>query len=602
MGLIKLKRGIIICLLVNMNNTQQSEFDLEKMFLPEWAVKPPTTGKYSNYVEEEKPTKRREGGFRRKDFRRPEPESGKRQGGAEPRQRRDRRQNRRRQDFTPLPRVKVSIILTDETVNKTVRQIKMLGRAFPLFELARRALDFPASQMVKFEVIKNKDGTIVQPLYVCLLDDTIWLSEGEAIDYVLDKHFSTFYQAEKTQIDPPKGKYTFVAQCGLSGIILGPPNHHDYQTKLRRLHAERFSHIPFEQYKMKVRIVKDEEVVKKWIEEQSWRTEYIALNIPEPVRLITRDEVIQHFRQTHLPNIIQQVESYTLSGDASRNIPCQPLQRLVRRQWEEQKRFPMRVAIFLSQKFAEQGLQFFKWDRKVTYVAISRPHYLDLEVMPVSENVKRIIEYIRTHPGSNIYQILEALAPAPKQAIQIAPENKPQETSTEAQSSVQSTEQQAAEEYTPEQTSLIADIHWLIHQGHIIEFYNGKMYVAKKPRPRPVKEQKPEEKPQEQATTPVQAAETIPAVETTDVAAVSQVEQKQEEEADVAEPVEFEELKKDTFEGEAVANPQTTDENLPVENEEKNQEQVASTDVQPDNAVPNAINPETIEQEQNKQS
>lgn len=587
-----------------MKNTQQSEFDLEKMFLPDWAVKPPATGKYTNYVEEEKTTKRREGGFRRRDFRRGEPDGRKRQSVAEPRQRRERRQNRRRQDFIPLPRVRVSIILTDETINKTVRQIKMLGRAFPLFELARRALDFPASQMVKFEVIKNKDGTIVQPLYVCLLDDTIWLSESEAIDYVLDKHFSTFYQAEKTQIDPPKGKYTFVAQCGLSGIILGPPNHHDYQTKLRKLHAERFSHIPFEQYKMKIRIVKDEEVVKKWIEEQSWRTEYIALNIPEPVRLITRDEVIQHFRQTHLPNIIQQVESYTLSGEASRNIPCQPLQRLVRRQWEEQKRFPMRVAIFLSQKFAEQGLQFFKWDRIITYVAISRLHYLDLEVMPVSENVKRIIEHTRTHPGCNIQQLLEALAPSQKQVIQITPENKPQEGSIEKQPAAQSTEQQpATEEYTPEQTSLIADIHWLIHQGHIIEFYNGKMYVAKKPRPRPVKEQKPEEKPQEQATAPVQTAEI--ASTTTDVASTtpSQTEQKQEEEANVAEPVELEELKKDTFEGEELSNSQTNDEDLSKEDEEAIQEQTASTDAKTDNETsPDAITPDTANQEQNKQS
>jgi hypothetical protein len=173
-GLIKLKRGII-CLQVNMNNTQQSEFDLEKMFLPSWAVKPATTGNYTDYQEEEKPAKRREGGFRRKDFRRGETDGRKRQGVAEPRQRRDRMQRRRRQDFAPLPRIKVSIILTDETINKTVRQIKMLGRAFPLFELASRALDFPASQMVKFEVIKTKEGAAVQPLYVCLLDDTIWL-------------------------------------------------------------------------------------------------------------------------------------------------------------------------------------------------------------------------------------------------------------------------------------------------------------------------------------------------------------------------------------------------------------------------------------------
>ena len=55
-----------------------------------------------------------------------------------------------------------------------------------------------------------------------------------------------FYQTERTATEPPKGKYTFVAQCGLSGIILGPPNHHDYQNALRKLHAERFSRMPFE--------------------------------------------------------------------------------------------------------------------------------------------------------------------------------------------------------------------------------------------------------------------------------------------------------------------------------------------------------------------
>ncbi len=580
-----------------MNNTQQSEFDLEKMFLPDWAVKPATAGNYTNYAEEEKPTKRREGNFRRKDFRRGETDGRKRQGVAEPRQRRDRMQRRRRPDFVPLPRIKVSIILTDETVNKTVRQIKMLGRAFPLFELARRALDFPTSQMVKFEVIKTKEGAVVQPLYVCLLDDTLWLSENEAIDYVLDKHFSTFYQAEKTQIDPPKGKYTFVAQCGLSGIILGPPNHHDYQTKLRKLHAERFSHIPFEQYKMKIRIVKDEEVVKKWIEEQSWRTEYTTLNVPEPVRLITREEVIQHFRQTHLPTIIQQVETYTVSGDASRNIPCQPLQRLVRKQWEEQKRFPMRVAIFLSQKFAEQGLQFFKWDGKITYVAISRPHYLDLEVMPVSENVKRIIEYVRTHPGCNVNQLLESLAPSQKQVIPIMTVNKPQEGSTETQPAAQQT---ATEEYTPEQAALIADIHWLIHQGHIIEFYNGKMYVAKKPSPRPVKEHKPEEKTKDQVTATTETAATV---ETAATAAPSQTEQKQEEEANVAEPVDLEELKKDTFEGEELTNTQTNDENSSEEDEDTTQEQTAEPEVKVSTETPkDIIRSATTDQEQNKQS
>lgn len=585
------------------DNIQSTEFDLEKMFLPDWAVKPPTTGQYTKYADEEvekKPQRTRESAFRRR---------GQRQEGAalrdrEDRQRRDRergRHRRKRQEFIPLPKVKVSIILNDDTVNKTIRQIKMIGRAFPLFELARRALDYPKNQLVKFDVVKNKDGSVVQPLFLCLLDNTLWLSEAEAIDYVLDKHFSTFYQAERTQIEPPKGKYTFVAQCGLSGVILGPPNHHDYQLKLRKLHAERFSHIPFDQYKMKIRIVKDEEVVKKWIEEQSWRTEYITLNVPEPIRLVTRDEVVQHFRQTHLPNIIQQVESFILEGESSRNIPCKPLQRLVRKHWEEEKRFPMRLAVFLSQKFAEQGLQFFKWDRRITYVAVSRPHYLDLESTPVSENVKRIIDYIRNHPGCNRYEILEALAPSPKREIPIAPqtsssiesqtaesasapqETAPQtaETDTANVSAEQTNEQTQVEEFTPEQTAILADIHWLIHQGHIIEFYTGKIYVAKKPRPRPVKEQKQKEtteaQKQGQAETAT-AAEPVSTAETTaEPSAVSGEAQGQEtQDSEVAEPVDLEQLQKDTFEGEELAETNTELSEEDTEGDEEKQSPIAS--------------------------
>src|SRR6185369_1426486 len=142
-------------------------------------------------------------------------------------------------------------------------------------------------------------GAVAQPLFVCALDETPWLSEEEVIQHVLKNHFATFYQAERTPTDPPKGTYTFVAQCGMSGAILGPPNYHDYQNQLRKLHAERFSRMPFEAFKARVRIVRDEEVVKKWLEEQSYKTEYVCLNMPEPLRLAGMEAVEKHFRESH---------------------------------------------------------------------------------------------------------------------------------------------------------------------------------------------------------------------------------------------------------------------------------------------------------------
>ena len=233
----------------------------------------------------------------------------------------------------------------------------MTGRAFPLFDIANLVLAKPERSTVTFSIKKKPDGTAVQPLFLCALDESLWLSEDDAVRHVLDKHFNTFYQAERIKIDPPKGVYTFVAQCGISGMILGPPNYHDYQNQLRKLHLERFPRMPFDAFKARVKIVKDEEIVKKWIEEQSWKTEYLCLNLPETTKLPSRAEVEKHFRQTHLPNIIKSVETHRLSGAASRNLRDRELLRLLRLRWEEQKRFPIQVATVLSQQFASRGLQ-----------------------------------------------------------------------------------------------------------------------------------------------------------------------------------------------------------------------------------------------------
>ena len=275
-------------------------------------------------------------------------------------------------------------------------------------------LQKPERQQVRFEVEKKPDGQPVQPLFLCAIDDTLWLSEEEAVSHVLDKHFGMFYQAEKTPTDPPKGTYTFVAQCGMSGVILGPPNYHDYQNQLRKLHLERFSRMPFETFKARVKIVRDEAVVKKWVEDQSFKTEYICLNVPEALRLASREEVEKHFREVHLPNIVKAVEKHTLGGAASRQLRSPGLQRVVRAAWEEQKRFPLQIATVLSQQFAGHGLQFFKVNKTITHVSVARPHFLDMEATPVSAQVRQIVDFINATPKCTRRLLIEALAPTPK--------------------------------------------------------------------------------------------------------------------------------------------------------------------------------------------
>jgi hypothetical protein len=238
--------------------------------------------------------------------------------------------------------------------------------------------------------------------------------------------------------------------------------------------------------------------------------------MPEPLRLDTREAVEKHFRETHKETIIKQVESHTISGVAARNLRAPDLVRLVRQGWEDQRRFPLQLATLLSQKFASYGLQFFKVNKAITHVSVARPHFLDLEVTPVSEGVKRIVDFVNATPKCTRRKLMEALAPTPKKTPAAAPaaatEPAAEATSETSAEPVAAPVAPTPESFEPtaEQTTLIADLHWLIHQGHVIEFANGVMETAKKPLPKPPKAPKPETKAPEQKSEETAAAETAP--------------------------------------------------------------------------------------------
>lgn len=473
--------------------SREQELDLDLQLLPAWAQRPPAENKYSRYDgdDRERPSRR---GDARPDSRGPRRPGGGREG--QPRDTRPRqgfgprghqaerpferqgpgRRDDRRAPEPPQIDIQVSLVPDERGVESLAKQIRLTGRAYPLFDIALLILKKPDRYNVQYGIIKNADGKAVRPLFLCELDETLWLSEQQATDHVLDKHFATFYQSERTPTDPPKGTYTFVGQCGMSGAILGPPNYHDYQNKLRKLHKERFSRMPFDAFKSRIKIVRDEAIVKKWIDDQSWKTEYICLNVPEATRLGNREEVEKHFREIHFPVVVKSVENHALNGSAAQAQPLMELQQLVRRTWEDQMRFPLKVVTVLSHQLANHGMQFFKVNKTVTHVSVARPRYLDPEVTPVSDGIMRIVDFIRNTPDCSRRKILEALAPGANLKPEAAAQG---ETSGEAAPP------------NPEAAAVVSNLHWLIYEGHVIEFSSGLIELAKKPFIKPPTPPKP---------------------------------------------------------------------------------------------------------------
>ncbi len=390
-------------------------------------------------------------------------------------------------------------------VTSLARQIKLGGRAYPLLEVAGLVIQKPDRYEVTFRVLRGKDGQPIQRLFVCSLDDSVWLSEEDAWRQALRGHFDTFYQTEKQPCEPPKGVWTLVAM--FDDIVLGPPNYHGYQERLREIHAQRAPRMPFDYFKNRVRIVKDETAVRQWVDDQSSRLQYTTLNVPEAQTLMTLAEVETHFKSVHAANLVREANSWTLKRIPNAPRLPEPLLRLMRVTLDRERRFPIRTMTALSSAFAQAGLQFFKRDKTIVHVSVARPHYLDLETTAVQPALKQIIEFINGHPGTTRKKLVEALAPTPVPAIptdapapaEPPPANPPAAEGTPVPVPVSETTsadpavpvpapavtEPAPVGPTSQQQELLGNLHWLIYQGHVIEFANGTLETAKKPAPRP---------------------------------------------------------------------------------------------------------------------
>lgn len=150
------------------------------------------------------------------------------------------------------------------------KHIRETYRAFPLADLAKMILSGRDRYQVCFETTGEESA-----LYQCKDDGSVWLTREEAIKHLLSSDLlSRYYEVEEVDVGAPAGNFSSIAVCGLSGEILGPPNHHEYQRNIARLHAERFSNMSLERYKSRIVMESGEEIVEKWKEKVSKRLQY----------------------------------------------------------------------------------------------------------------------------------------------------------------------------------------------------------------------------------------------------------------------------------------------------------------------------------------
>jgi hypothetical protein len=461
-------------------------FDLK--LLPAWVKEPTEPKSYEHYTGEEREGPRdgrrpardeRDRKFKRSPFKAQRPSKARKADAHEPkeagrdsegvrergrsprrstskaeagrvRQRMDHGEHRHSRDpRSPIPRMPLEIttrFLPDSRVFENVAaQIKSGSVAYSVFALARLFLEKPERYEVRLT------ATAGSPLYQLGENGAVSLNreflERDAFQLVHED----FYKIDITQTDPIKGNFSNVARCRLSGTLLGPTNHHNYQPQLRTLYEQRFSRrMSFADYQRQIEIVNDPALIEQWKEQARTVATFKTLNDEPSSTFSSAAEAERHFRSNYLPGLVRSVDEATISGVVSRRLTDRTLNGAVEDAWTREIRSPSNMMQELAGRFRQAGLNVFRHRRGMLFVSPIRVRPFVHAQAEVSSSVNAILEILAAAPGTNRKELFEKL---------IA--------------------DVANEQVESRKLALASDLRWLINEGYIIEFNDGSLDVPR---------------------------------------------------------------------------------------------------------------------------
>lgn len=452
--------------------TTEDLLDLKMM--PAWANEPARPNDYANFEGEDA-----DSGQRRSD--RPRSRDRDRRGPRKPDRRDDRPkrdgrgprsrpeggrrdhgpQREHRPEAPPEPlAVNVRFLPHARAFENVIAQIKSSPVAYSVFALARLFLDKPERYDVRLTMPEGAQLFQLGENGAVASDRRIL--EGSAFASARDD----FYTVEVTQSEPLKGNFTNVARCRLSGTLLGPTNHHAYQPQLRNLYESRFSRrMSFADYQRQIDIVSDPAVVEQWKEQARSVTTYHVKDAEPPQSFSNAADAERHFRQTYLPGLLREANELTISGVLSRKLPDRRLGRAIEDAWAQEIRSPSKMMQELAAGLRQAGLNIFRHRRGMLFVSPVRARVFGHERAGVSTSINAILEKVEKTPGINRKLLAEQLAVADADAA-VADRAR---------------------------MTLVNDLHWLVHEGYVIEFNDGSLDLPRAKAPAAAAEEKPAE-------------------------------------------------------------------------------------------------------------
>ena len=347
----------------------------------------------------------------------------------------------------PAPGIRVQVEPNADAIHLIAKEVVHVARVYSLFDIAKTLM----SQRERFHGIFTVDASKPE-IYHGHRDNSLWLTKEEAVNHFWTSDWrGDLYEEEEVEIDGPSGNFQVVAKCGLSGVLLGPPNYHAYQSTIRQVHREKFPTMPFDRYAARIVTERNEEAVQAWLHTMKTKLRWRPVGQEEAVWLEDRKEVEQHFLHNRFPEMYVATRRIEIPAITPARFISPSILIHLKKAAMHAANHPAIIIPTICTLLEKEHLPVFKKQGKL-FGGPSRPHPIPDETN-FSERPSKIVDWMREHPETKLSKLWNGVLPEG--------------------------EKDPTQEW-------LADLFWLLSQGHILLFADDTLILPlRRPAPAP---------------------------------------------------------------------------------------------------------------------
>lgn len=339
--------------------------------------------------------------------------------------------------------IKIDFYPKDNAFDVLIKEIKKTKKAYKLFDIANLILEKPD----RFLISINMSESDLNNILYCSIDGVPFLTEKELFYYILKNYKDKYITEEYIDVDPPKGTFSIINQCSITGKLISPPNFHLYSQLLEEHYYMNVDSIlPYDPFLRKIKSIKDQKLVDQWIKNMSQKRIYLIKGSNE--KLLSIDDLKNYLFNMEKEKIFFKKKKTRFDGILLNTMPENKIKKYIINELNEQKKFPFQTANNLRGRLRRMKLNIFKMststnEKNISYICGIKPKRKDKNQL-FSDPINKIIKFISNNNNLNLISLKELYL---KNELNQNDKN-----------------------------TFLINLKWLINEGYIIEKNDGKLY------------------------------------------------------------------------------------------------------------------------------